>query len=395
MDHLREAITAAPESGVTITPRIQLAEHLLEQGDVSGAEALLVEAQRLAPEDSKVTEGLRLLRNRKGRLRVLFSVFHGPALTMDHFEVLAGPDQTLGEIAAREFPQRGIDAGGAMFIYSGDNAAPANLDFGNREKHATLRQIGFKDGDSIHCYALGNRSSSTESFDIKLIREHLENGRPAMAQRDLRSLLDRAKSDMEAGGPGLENVLSIARQTAALFPDQPEPQDLLQAATRAIRLRDTGSASTLPTSWTHAQGSPARTAQGAVAPKPPLRHRWVFRAASGTVTPAVVHQGSVFVGTSDQCVYRFDALTGRELWKWRAGSVLEQAPAASADALYVTDRTCLTCLHLDGGHVVWRRPIEGASSPVVVGREVWAAASDGRLYRFDADTGVVAAVRQH
>ena len=289
------------------------------------------------------------------------------------------------------FPKHGVSPVDVRFVYSGDGALPSWLDSGNRERHETLRQIGIKDGDAVFCMALGGSPSEAEDFGTRIIRDHLENGRPHLARREMRRVIQRATGDLELAESNLEGNLGTAQQLAKLFPDDRAAVALPDTIRSAIRRRDAGSASAPAASWSHAHGGPSRTAQAARAPAPPLEQWWEFRAPSGRLTIPVIHLGRVLAGSSDQYLYCLDARTGEERWRWRGGTVLEQAPAASATAVYVTDRDSLTCLDLDTGAMIWQQEYVGACSPVIVDREMFVATADGLFRRLNPDSGNVIA----
>ena len=388
MAHFRDAINAAPDNPISVQPRIELAAYSLEQGNVAAAETLLREAQRLAPEDPELAERLANLETRRGRLRVRFDVLQRvPSLKRQFFEVLADPDETLGDIAEREFPKHGVSPVDVRFIYSGDGALPSFFDSGYRERHETLRRLGLKDGDAVFCMAMGGSLLEEEDLDIGIIRNHLDNGRPHLAKREMRRVIQRVHGNLEAAESELEKNLGTALHLANLFPDDRDVVALLDTIQSAIRRRDAGSACAPAASWSHAHGAPSRTAQAARAPAPPLEQWWEFRTPSGRLTIPVVERDCVFTGSSDQHLYCLDARTGQERWRWRAGTVVEHPPAASATALYVTDRESLACLDLDTGAVIWQQEHVGACSPAIVDRGILMATRDGLFHRLDPDTG--------
>ncbi len=387
--HFRKAIAVGPESAFSVQARTELAELSLQNGDVVNAERLLREALRLAPDNSKILEGLKALENRRGGIRVRFKVLCYQPLKVENIDLVAGLDETLGEIAAKEFPKYHVSSTGVRFIYSGDNALPSDIYFGNRERYETLRQIGIKEGDTILCMAAGSPIES-ESYHIRLIRDHLKEGRPALAKRETKRVIELANTDLRAGE--LEQVLATAQQLLKILPDQPDASTLLARVREAIARRDAGSACAVPGSWTHGHGSPSRTTQAARGPSPPLELAWSFRLDGETLTMPVVASGKLYAGSSSQYVYCFDAQSGEEQWRWRAHTVLEQAPAATATSLYISDREVVTCLDSNTGVVIWQHECRGPCSPVVLGCEAFVATVGGELYRLDAATGKTLAI---
>lgn len=119
-------------------------------------------------------------------------------------------------------------------------------------------------------------------------------------------------------------------------------------------------------------------------------------------TPAVV-DGALYVGGGDGHVYRIDARTGREAWRFRTAGRVRSSPAVVDGVVYVGSFDGhLYALEAKTGALRWRFATQGVSidsekagfdrrsvqsSPAVSGDVVVVGARDGFLYGVDRATG--------
>ena len=381
----QSVIQIAPDTSISSEAHNELAALRSAEGDLEGAERLLCDALQIGPNNAKTIKNLNLIQQRGTSLNVLFQVLLFDPLKCENIIVTAFPDETLGEIVAREFPRLGLRSTGVQFIYSGDDALPSHLHSGHCEPHQTLRQLRVKDRDKILCTLLPGEERWLNNFDIRTARNHLAEGRPAMAKRSIRDAVKVAERHLERGefekAQGMvSGVLDLDRGNM----DTRRLQDRLQ---QAMRERDAGSASCGGMEWPHSHGTASRTSQVVCGPTPPLEPVWDFRVKSGLLTTPVVTLGKVFVGAWDQHVYCFDAASGEECWRWRAESILKHSLTVFTGSVYVVDREAVHRLDAQTGCAEWHYDMKGSCSPAIVDGEVILADASGNIRRLCAETG--------
>ncbi len=127
-------------------------------------------------------------------------------------------------------------------------------------------------------------------------------------------------------------------------------------------------------------------------PSSPIRVLW--RASVGNAQDAVFSPvlavGSVYAAAQDGNVARFDAATGRELWRANAGTPLSGGVGSDGTLVAVgTGEGEVIALDAESGSVRWRARVssEVLSAPVVTGDLVIARSADSRLFALDARDG--------
>lgn len=134
--------------------------------------------------------------------------------------------------------------------------------------------------------------------------------------------------------------------------------------------------------------------------------RWRARVSSEVLAAPRVHGGLVLVRSADSRVFAFGAQDGKRRWAYQRAptSLMVRTPAGvtpQADALYAGfSGGRLVALSLANGAVRWEATValpKGATElervadvvgdPVAIGREVCAAAFQGRIACFDAQNG--------
>ncbi len=100
----------------------------------------------------------------------------------------------------------------------------------------------------------------------------------------------------------------------------------------------------------------------------------------------------VYIGSNDHQVYAFNATTGAKIWASATGNSIYSSPAIVGNALYIgsTDRN-VYAFNISSGAQLWKTPTGGAiySSPAVVNNVVYVGSDDSKLYALDASTGRV------
>lgn len=116
---------------------------------------------------------------------------------------------------------------------------------------------------------------------------------------------------------------------------------------------------------------------------------------SGFSRSPVVADGAVYMGGTTQWLYKHDAQTGVELWRYRVRGSFSPVPAVDGGRVYVTDQAYGEVHVVDAatGARVWDGPPpngyrsgEGYASPVAVGGGRIVVASDRAVYGLVAPT---------
>ena len=104
---------------------------------------------------------------------------------------------------------------------------------------------------------------------------------------------------------------------------------------------------------------------------------------------------AVFVGATDNHLYRLSPDDGSLHWRWRAGGDVVGLPAVDERRLFFTSLdNVLWALDRDSGVQQWRRPLPGRprAGPVLVGRAVFVSGVSAHVRAFDRDSGRPAGV---
>ena len=113
------------------------------------------------------------------------------------------------------------------------------------------------------------------------------------------------------------------------------------------------------------------------------------RALSGR-PQGILPLDALYVGSTDNFLYRLSAEDGVIDWGWRTGGDIVGTPAADADHIYFNARdNVLRALDRRNGARRWRRPLEGrpTEGPIRVDSIVVAAGISPAVELFDARTG--------
>lgn len=149
--------------------------------------------------------------------------------------------------------------------------------------------------------------------------------------------------------------------------------------------------------WPTIQADAANTAHhpGTTGPAKPPDTRWTFD-ASGDVSPTAVHDGTVYVTTTDGDVHAIDEREGGENWQSEEQLSSLGAPTIADGLVYVIEEGHrLLALAADSGTTQWSIPMEEGKdltrvpAPTIVDGTVYLQATDLRTYAVDAGTGDV------
>jgi len=109
----------------------------------------------------------------------------------------------------------------------------------------------------------------------------------------------------------------------------------------------------------------------------------IWSYAVSSVSTPVVHDGRVYVGTSDNKTYCLDASNGTSIWNYTTVSGLS-SPALAEGKVYVNSDQ-LYCLNALTGTKVWSYSMAGGSSPAVAYGRLYVGSSDNKVYAFQDD----------
>ena len=90
------------------------------------------------------------------------------------------------------------------------------------------------------------------------------------------------------------------------------------------------------------------------------RRLWQFEAAGSIAGPIVRDGASVFVSSRDTNVYHLNVRTGRLIWRYQAGALLEAGPVVTGGVVYQAVGKGLAAIERGSGKLIWELP-DGAS----------------------------------
>jgi eukaryotic-like serine/threonine-protein kinase len=123
---------------------------------------------------------------------------------------------------------------------------------------------------------------------------------------------------------------------------------------------------------------------------------WKAQTSSGIRSSPLVANGMVYITSSDNSLYAFDAITG--IKKWQAstgtyvgpGSFIFSSPVIVGNVLYVgSNDHQVYAFNATTGGKIWASPTSGSiySSPAVVNSVLYIGSTDHNVYAFDASSG--------
>jgi len=121
--------------------------------------------------------------------------------------------------------------------------------------------------------------------------------------------------------------------------------------------------------------------------------RTVWRASVGNAGKAIfspaIAKGSVFAAAEDGNVIRFDAVTGREIWRVSAGERLSGGVGSDGDLAVVATGKGDVIAFNGEGVLLWKSRVtsEVLAAPVVSGDLVIVRSADSRIYGLNAKDG--------
>lgn len=117
---------------------------------------------------------------------------------------------------------------------------------------------------------------------------------------------------------------------------------------------------------------------------------WRICTGENVITDPAVENGRVYVGSSDNYIYAFDAKDGTLEWKYRTGDAVNFAPAVAHGLVYAgSDDHYLYALDARSGLLKWKFKTGGKliASPTASHKKVYFISDDEYIYALDAQKG--------
>jgi outer membrane protein assembly factor BamB len=120
--------------------------------------------------------------------------------------------------------------------------------------------------------------------------------------------------------------------------------------------------------------------------------RMVKIGAGGSITQTpLIHNGRIYFGSCDQNVYCLDALTGKEIWRFRTKEkITVSSPKILDDIIYVgSNDQNMYAINANTGKLIWKFRTYGIiySVPFIYKGVVYFGSQDNNMYAVDAKTG--------
>lgn len=159
----------------------------------------------------------------------------------------------------------------------------------------------------------------------------------------------------------------------------------------ALTLAGCGSLSLNPLDWFTRSAPPPPAPLAEIANPVPTRTLWqasVGKAGLGVFTPAVTRE-AVYAAAEDGTVVRFDAATGKELWRVRIPTRLTSGVGADESLVVVGSAEGEVIALETTGETRWRARVssEVLAPPVLSGELVIVRSADSRIFALDARDG--------
>ncbi|MDR0869431.1 MAG: PQQ-binding-like beta-propeller repeat protein [Planctomycetaceae bacterium] len=123
---------------------------------------------------------------------------------------------------------------------------------------------------------------------------------------------------------------------------------------------------------------------------------WNYPVETGVIAPAVYFNGLLFFGDSDGFLYAVDASTGKERWKFQAKGTFDNSPnidQKTSRVLIGSQDGTLYALDAATGKPAWEYKADDQIRcfPAIVGRKCFVAGCDAKFHIVDIDKGTAAA----
>jgi outer membrane protein assembly factor BamB len=164
---------------------------------------------------------------------------------------------------------------------------------------------------------------------------------------------------------------------------------LLSSCSGRVRFEKAGSLD-LP-GWGSFRGNPQNTGYVSSEIQTPDKLLWKFNAKKPLKSTPIFTGKIAVVGSLDKRVHFLDALSGKDLGRYKFSSSVSVSACAEGERVYFgPDRgeETLFALNIRTGQVLWKRSLgDLSSSPVVCDDKIFAGSTDGTLRALDKITG--------
>lgn len=130
-----------------------------------------------------------------------------------------------------------------------------------------------------------------------------------------------------------------------------------------------------PTDWPHYRGNPSLhgASPATIGHQPSLA--WTFTTKAEILSSPVIHDGTVFVGSTDNSVYAIDLATGKQKWVYATKDMVEAPPLVLDGRVYVgSSDFFFYALDAKTGALLWKFECQDK----ILGSANWFTGKDGR-----------------
>jgi outer membrane protein assembly factor BamB len=180
------------------------------------------------------------------------------------------------------------------------------------------------------------------------------------------------------------------------------------AQQRPLAPRPAGASGIGLSTWTVFEASPAHdlVLPATLAGGTPLAVSWEFHTRGEISTAPSVVDGVAYFGSSDQCVYAVNVVTGREIWSFHTANMVMSEPLVVDGRVFVgsgnktvisvgsgylrgTGQSGVYALDARTGRLLWHFPTPGEVMATLLYQDgtVYAATGNSAFYALDAATG--------
>jgi len=124
--------------------------------------------------------------------------------------------------------------------------------------------------------------------------------------------------------------------------------------------------------------------------EPPIEFLWSYKTSGNYLSPSVVLNDVVYVGSDDNNVYAISTKNGKLLWKYATLDGIHSSPAVSNDVVYVgSDDNNVYAISTKNGELLWEY-VTGdnvRSSPTIFNDVIYVGSDDNNVHAFSKKNG--------